>query len=62
MEGVIGKFGVWEKNETGRKLIEMCTEKRLSVGNMFFDKKDIYKFTWASGVDDHKSLLDIIGV
>ena len=28
----------------------------------FFEKKDIHKFTWASGVDDHKSLLDLIGV
>ena len=31
-------------NENGRKLIEMCSEKRLSAGNAFFEKKDINKF------------------
>ena len=38
----------------------MCTEKRLSVGHTFFEKKDVHKFTWVSGVDDHKILLDFI--
>ena len=37
--GVAGKFGVSGVNENGRKLTEMCTEKRLSVGNTFFVKK-----------------------
>ena len=40
----------------------MCTEKRLSVGNTFFEKKGIHKITWVSGVDDRKSLLDLIVV
>ena len=53
VKGVVGKFGVSEVNENGRKLIEMYTEKRLSLGNTFFGKKDIHKFTWVSGVDDH---------
>ena len=34
--GVVGKFGVSGVNENGRKLIEMCIEKRLSLGNRFF--------------------------
>ena len=44
------------------ELNEMCTENRLSVGNTFFEKKDIHKFTWVRGVDDRKSLLDFIVV
>ena len=33
--GVVGKFGVSWANENERKLSEMCTESRLSVGNRF---------------------------
>ena len=62
VEGVVGKFGVSGANENGRKLIEMCTEKRLSLGNTFFEKKNIHQFTWVSGVDDRKRLLDFIVV
>ena len=62
VEGVVGKFGVSGVNENGRKLIEMCTEKKLGLGNTFFEKKDIHKFTWVSGVDDRKGLLDFIVV
>ena len=39
VEGVVGKSGVLGANENGRKLIEMCSEKRMSVGNTFFVKK-----------------------
>ena len=31
-------------------------------GNTSFEKKDIHKSTWVSGVDDRKSLLDFIVV
>ena len=33
VEGVVCIFGVSRVNENGRKLIEMCTEKKLSVSN-----------------------------
>ena len=39
VEGVVGKSGVSGVNENGRKLIDMCTEKRLSLGNIFFEEK-----------------------
>ena len=54
--GVVGVI------ENGRKVIELCTEKRMCVGNSFFEKKDIHKFSWTIGVDDHISLLDFIVV
>ena len=31
-------FGVSGANKNGRKLIEICTENRLSVGNALFEK------------------------
>ena len=39
VEDFVGIFAVLGANENGRKLIEMITEKRLSVGNTFFEKK-----------------------
>ena len=42
VEGVVGKFGVLGVNENGRKLIEMFTQTRLSLGNTFLEKKMIY--------------------
>ena len=61
MEDVVGKCGVLWMNEDGRKLIESCTEKKLSVRNKFIEK-DIHKFTRVRGVDDRKSLLELIVV
>ena len=60
VEGVIGKFEVSEMNEKGRNLIELCVKKKKSVGNTFFEKNDIHKFTWASEEDGRKSLLSLI--
>ena len=40
----------------------MCTEESLGVGNTYFKKKNIHKFTWVSGVNNRKSLLDFIVV
>ena len=47
-------------NEKERILIELCTEKKLNVGNTLFEKNEIHKFTWLSGMDGRKSLLDLI--
>ena len=44
VEGIVGKFGLSGMNEYGRKLIELCTGKKLSIGNTLFKKKDIHKF------------------
>ena len=33
VESVVGKFGVLEMKENGRTLIELCKEKKLTVGN-----------------------------
>ena len=43
--GVVGKYGVPGRNESGVKLLELCMEQELVVGNTLF-KKDINKYTW----------------
>ena len=44
-EGVIGKYGVPGVNENGERLIEVCAERRLIIGNTRFQKKLIKKYT-----------------
>ena len=33
-------------NESGERLLEMCAEHELVVGNCWFKKNDVYKYTW----------------
>ena len=47
VEGVVGKYGVPGGNESGEKLLDMCVEQELVVGNSLFKKKSINKYTWA---------------
>ena len=49
VEGAVGKFRLSRTEENERKLIELCMEKKLGMGNTIFEKKDIHKFTWVSG-------------
>ena len=56
---VVGKYGVPNVDENGDRLIEMCIERRLIVGNTWFEKKLINKYTWARGGDE-RSLIDYV--
>ena len=46
VHGVMGKYGLPGRNVSGYRLLEMCYEMELVVGNMLFRKKRINKFTW----------------
>ena len=46
LEGVVGKYGVSGENESGERLLDMCVEQELAIGNSFFMKKGINKYTW----------------
>ena len=50
LEGVVGKYGVPGVNDSGERLIDMCVEKELAVGNSFFRKRKINKYTWVKVV------------
>ncbi|WP_435331512.1 hypothetical protein, partial [Klebsiella pneumoniae] len=46
VEGVVGRYGVPGRNDSGEKMIGMCIEREMVIGNTFFKKKEIYKYTW----------------
>ena len=46
MKGVLRRYGVSGINEMGEKLLDMCIKNELMVGNSFFRKKDVNKYTW----------------
>ena len=39
VEGVLGKYGVPGENESGERLLYMCVEQELAVGNSFSRRK-----------------------
>ena len=45
VEGVVGKYGVPAENESGERLLDMCVGQELAIGNSFFKKKGINKYT-----------------
>ena len=46
IENVVGMHGVPGTNESGEQLVGMCMEHELVIGNTWFRKKDINKYTW----------------
>ena len=63
IEGVLGRYGVPGVNESGERLFDMCVEKELVVGNSYFKKKRINKYTWvkvANGIVVERALMDYV--
>ena len=63
VEGVVGKYGVPGENESGERLLDMCVEQELVIGNTFFKKKGINKYTWirvANGSVIERALMDYV--
>ena len=63
VEGVVGKYGVPGENESGERLLDMCVEQELVIGNSFFKKKGKYKYTWirvANGRVIERTLMDYV--
>ena len=63
LEGVVGKYGVSGENESGERLLDMCVEQELAIGNSFFKKKRINKYTWirvANGRVIERALMDYV--
>ena len=44
--GIIGEFGVNGVNDSGERMVEMCSECGMSVGNTYFKKRRVHKYTW----------------
>ena len=63
IEGRVGRHGVPGRNESGERLPEMCAEQELVVGNSWFKKIDVSKYTWlrmAEGRVVDKALMDYV--
>ena len=63
LEGVVGKYEVSDENESGERLLDMCVEQELAIGNSFFKKKGINKYTWirvANGRVIERALMDYV--
>ena len=59
-EGILGKHGVPGVNENGERLLEVCTERRLIIGNTWFQKKLVHKFTREGENGQERSLIDYV--
>ena len=63
IEGIVGKYGVPDKNESGESMLNMCVENDLAVGNSFFKKRRINKYTWVRverGRVTERALMDYV--
>ena len=47
-ERVIGRHGMGQRNDNGRRLCDMCDMNELVITGTLFDHKDIHKATWIS--------------
>ena len=57
---VIGRWGVPGMNDSGQQLYEMCVENELMIGNTWFKKRRINKYTWVRDNGADKALMDYV--
>ena len=55
---VVGKYGVPGVNENGKRLVEICSERRLKIGNTWFEKGMIQKYAREGENGQERSLTD----
>ena len=63
IEGIVGRHDVPGRNESGEQLLEMCAEQESLVGNSWFKKNDMYKYTllrMAEGSVIDKALMNYV--
>ena len=63
VERVVGKYGVPSENESGERLLGMCVEQELVIGNSFFKKKWINRYTWIRMANERmieRALMDYV--
>ena len=63
IEGIVGRHGLPGRNESGERLLEMCAEQELVVGNSWFKENDVCKSTWVRMAEVRvvdKALMDYV--
>ena len=56
----MGKYGVPGVNENGERLVEVWSERRLNIGNTWFQKRLLQKYTRESENGQERSLIDYV--
>ena len=51
-ESVHGGYGIGKRNVEGRRLLELCDEKDLWVGNTWFQKKEQRKIAYSISINE----------
>ena len=65
IEGVIGSFGIGDKNEEGERIIDFCVRNELAITNTFFKHQESHKWTWYGWNNEaneytRKSMIDMV--
>ena len=47
-DGITGAFGVPGENDNGIRVVELCAERGLCVGNTYFKHRSLHKYTRVS--------------
>ncbi|ESN94270.1 hypothetical protein HELRODRAFT_164079 [Helobdella robusta] len=56
----VGKFGLGERNDAGDRLIQCCTENRLSIMDTWFEQPNRRLHTWTAPNGIHRNQIDYI--
>lgn len=59
---VVGQFGEETVNDNGKRLINLCKEHALCVGNTIFSHKNIHKYTRIDPARNIQSVIDLVVV
>lgn len=57
---VVGQHGEDTKNDSGQRLIDLCTNFSLKIMNGFFPHKSIHKYTWCQPTKNLQSIIDYV--
>ena len=61
--GITGGFGVPGENDNGRRVIDFCAKRRLSVSNIYFEYRSLHKYIRVARVQygvEVKSMIDLV--
>ena len=61
-ESCMGREGVGERNDNGRRFADMCLENRLVIGGTIFQHKTIHKLSWISPDGRTSNQIDHIAI
>ena len=58
--GITGAFGVPRETDNGRRVVEICAERVLCVGNTYFKPKSLHKYIRVARGQDRLEVKNII--